>query len=389
VLPLLRRLVLSSCIVAAAACKRDAESAPIEPAIAAPPPIAAGALSAAAAFDLIATQRGPLLSWAEPRAAGGAVVVQALDARGVARGAARRIATSAQVIEVELAAQGERVGVALLESDAQRTRTWGLILPLADASTVPASVPAPIAIAESAPMPARGRGHIALAALGDGSLRVMYPAGAADCAGADQTVCIGFGFRELSAAASDARAPWLSVPSPCPEGAASVASLPGRWFYAVCSWSDASPRTMAYSINTETYYARADDVLRACTPLGMTALDDGTVLLSADCAGMRRAAKLSLDIRPPVEVPLGDAALTCEAGGPVIRSGELVLPLKSARDRLELILPPSLAPTGARALWTGSALLVAHFSGRQLETVRYTCADGALRADVCAGCRGD
>jgi hypothetical protein len=391
------RFALVLGLIVAVACKRTADDAPpqtltsttAKPAPSMPPPMAGGRLAAAAAFDLIITQDGPLLAWAEPHAQGkaGAIVVRGLDAQGLARGPERRIATESSVIEVELAAQHDRVGLAFLESDASRTRTYASTLPLAGA----AAPPAPIAIAESAPMPARGRGHIALAAVGDTAMRLMYPAGAADCAGADQTACIGFGFRELSAGTSEARTPWLSVPSPCPEGAASVASLAGRWFYAVCSWGADAPQTMAYSINTETYYARADDVLHGCTPLGMTALDDSTVLLGADCDAMRRAVRLTLDMRVPVELPLGSAALLCEASGPVIRAHDLSLPLNAPRDRLELVLPPSLAPTGARAVWTGRTLLVAHVAGQaqQLELVRYTCVDGALRAEVCAGCRGD
>jgi hypothetical protein len=371
------------CLLGAVACKRAAEPSAPKP-LAAPLPIAVGQLAAAAAFDLIATQDGPLLAWAEPPAKGGAIVVRGLDAFGVARGPERRIAAGAGVIEVELAAQRDRVAVAFLESDAAHARTRAVILPLAGASPPPA----PLLIAESASSPARGRGHIALASVGDGGLRLMYPAGPADCAGADQSACVGFGFRELTAAGGEPRAPWLSVPSPCPEGAASVASLAGRWFYAVCSWSASAPQTMAYSINTETYYARADEVLRGCTPLGMVALDDSTVVLGADCDAMRRAVRLTLDMRAPVEVPLGDAALVCEGDAPSIRGGGFTLALDAARDHLELLLPPSLAPTGARALWTGRALLVAHLSGQQLEMLRYTCVDGALRSDVCAGCRG-
>ena len=381
----MRHVGLWLCVLTTIACKRapdvsDVQERPPAEAL----PFAAGRLAAPGAFDLIATRDGPLLGFAQPRELGGAVIVRGLDARGVARGPERRILAQARVVEVELAALRERIGVAFLESDATSARTRALMWPLAgDAVQLEADT-----VAESGPVPARGRGHIALSAVGDASLRLMYPAGAADCAGADESACVGFGFRELNAAANAPRATWLSVPSPCPEGAASVASLAGRFFYAVCSWSAAAPQTTAYAINIETYYARADQVLPGCTPLGMLVLDDSSVLLGADCSAMRRAVRFTPDMRPPVELALGDAVLACEPGGPVIHAGGFSLVLDAPRDHLEALLPPSLVPTGSRALWTGRALLVAHLSGQQLEMMRHTCTNGALRTESCAGCRG-
>jgi hypothetical protein len=373
----MRRLLLIS-LIGIAACKRtDTAPRPVESVVAAP--ITVAAVAAGAAFDLIETQDGPLLVWAAPADAGGGVFVRDLDARGVARKPERRIAgasAASEVIEIEAAAVHDQVGVAFLESDGVHGRTRALLLPPDDRT----AMPEPTLLAESAPLPPRGRGHIALAAVRDAALRLLYPTGRADCVEPSQGECVGFAFQELGAAANAPRAPFLSVPSPCPEGAATACTLPGRWFYAVCSWNTDAPSTMAYSINTETYYARADEVLRGCTPLGMIALDAETVLLTADCNAMRRAVRLSLDMRPAAEFPLADVALACDGDRPVIRASGFSLALDRARDHLEGLLPASLAPTGARALWTGSALLIAHRPAQQLQVDRYACVGGALRA---------
>src|SRR5262249_37559612 len=156
-------------------------------------------------------------------------------------------------------------------------------------------------------------------------------------------------------------------------GAASVSGLVDRWFYAVCSWTRDAPSTMAYSINVDTYYARADEVLRGCTPLGMLVLDSEDVLLGADCDTMRRAARFTRDMKPPVEFALDDVAVACDGERASIQAATWSLPLDAPRDRLEVVLPATLAPTGARAIWTGRALLVAHRQGDDLELRRYVC----------------
>jgi hypothetical protein len=258
-------------------------------------------------------------------------------------------------------------------------RTRSLLVPAAGAAPAPAAL-----LASVSPELAAGRGRVAIAALGGGRVRVMYAAGAAECADSEQAACVGFAFEELAGGARGRREPWLSVPQPCPEGAAQLAGLDGRFFYAVCSWRGDAPSTMAYAINVETYYARADEVLRGCAPLGMVAIDAGTVLLGADCGVLRRAARLTLDLKPAAEFPLDDLTLTCRGDRPAIRATGWELPLAEPRSELEAVLPESVAPAGARALWTGRALLVAQRMSGGLELRRYECRDGALRSETSA-----
>jgi hypothetical protein len=320
-----------------------------------------------------------MLVWGQPREQAGALFAQSLDALGLARGSARRIAAVAQgaeVSEVAAAALDTQVGVAFIERDASEARTRALLYVPTDAEP-----PEAIAIASSPADHARGRGNLAAAATGGDTFRILYPAGKADCVESGQNACVGFGFRELGPGAREPGRPWLSVPQPCPEGAASVSGLPGRWFYAVCSWTHDTPSTMAYSINVDTYYARADEVLRGCTPLGMLALDANTLLLGADCSAMRRAAQLTRDMKPATEIALDDVRLVCDGERAAITATGWSLPLEAPRDRLEVVLPAAIAPTGARAIWTGVALLVAHRQSDALELRRYVCVRGGLHVE--------
>jgi hypothetical protein len=240
---------------------------------------------------------------------------------------------------------------------------------------------APITLASEAPAHTAGRGRIAIAGLAGGRLRALYRVGPVECASADVDGCVGFGFRELGAGAGAVQReePWLSVPRPCSEGAAGLAGLEGRFYYAVCSWGESAPVTMAYAINVETYYARADEVLRGCTPLGLLALDANTLLLGGDCGVVRRVARLARDMKPPAEFPLADLTLGCERGATIVRATGWELPLSAPRDRLEAVLPAAIAPAGARAIYTGRALLVAHRMSGRLELSRHVCVDGLLR----------
>ena len=71
-----------------------------------------------AAFDLALVEGGALLAWSPPRAQGGGLYVQRLDARGNPREPARRLTQTdagGEVIELAATGVGARVGVAWLE----------------------------------------------------------------------------------------------------------------------------------------------------------------------------------------------------------------------------------------------------------------------------------
>ena len=335
----------------------------------------------AAAFELATFAGGALLAWSPAQARGGGIGLQALDARGATQQVARRVAQTdagGEVMELAAIGVGRHAGLAWLESNASESRTRALWLRPDEVHP-----PAPPRIAGGTPVTALStpvRTHLAVAAVAQARMRVLYADAETECVERASGPCVGYGFREIGegARANDGR--WLAVPQPCARGVPSLATRGDRLYYAVCATRGEQPATVAYSINMQTEYARADEVLAGCDPLGMIALDDGALLV-ADCNGVRRGVELTLAAQPAVERELSAREVVCdEASAPVLRAGGLELPLRGPRDRLESVLPDALAPPGARAVWTGRALLVAHPSPDGLELVRLTCQDGDLRA---------
>jgi hypothetical protein len=62
-----------------------------------------------------------------------------------------------------------------------------------------------------------------------------------------------------------------------------------------------------------------------------------------------------------------------------VRAPALDLPLTEPRAALQTILPPELAPRGARAVWSGRALLIASTLGAQLRLTATTCHGDTLK----------
>jgi hypothetical protein len=326
------------------------------------------------AFDLATDDRGALLAWAAARARGGGIWLQRHDARGAARGPARRAAQTeagGEVVELAAVAVAGRSGLAWVESTASESRTRALLL-RADERTPPE----PTKLAAGTAVSAGSRAHLAIAA-SRGRLRVLYADAPTECVDRARSGCIGYGFSELGEGARPPSRPWLAVPEPCAHGMPALAARDDRLYYAVCSTRAGLPSTVAYSINVQTEYARADEVLGGCDPLGIVALDEGALLVG-DCAGARRGVELTLAAQLPVERELNAREVACAGERMALRSGAFELPLRGARERLESLLPDAVAPPGARAVWTGSALLIAHPTPDGLELVAYECKGGKM-----------
>jgi hypothetical protein len=376
-------LALVLLLLLVGACGRRAErprAAAQRPSAAAtrPPLASIGPVASSAGFDLVAFEGGALLVWSPARAAGGGIMLRELDALGAARGTPRRLAQTdtGDVSEIAMAAAGDRrLGLLWIEAGAAASRTRALLVKLD--RPVQAE---PIVIANPGLAPAGLRGRVAAASVGSGRVRILYATGRSECVAGNAGPCVGFGFRELEDPPPPRQEPWLSVPQPCADGAATLGGLEGRLFYALCSRTGESSATTVYSINFDPEYARADEVLKGCTPLGMTAIDAATVLLGADCGAARRAARLTFDAAPAAEIALLELRIDCDAGRATIRANGWGLPLDVPRDRLEAILPQSIAPAGSRAISTGSAVLVARSSEAKagVELERFVCVDGAL-----------
>jgi hypothetical protein len=96
------------------------------------------------------------------------------------------------------------------------------------------------------------------------------------------------------------------------------------------------------------------------------------------CASGRRLVRIR-EAGRQVEV-VGDVTPSVDCSGvhPVLKAGSFSLPLGGSVAHLEALLPDSVAPRGARALWTGQALLVATPIGREVSLHRYECEHGEL-----------
>jgi hypothetical protein len=82
----------------------------------------------------------------------------------------------------------------------------------------------------------------------------------------------------------------------------------------------------------------------------------------------------------PFEIQRLDVrGLVCGPHGARVRLGSGWLGLDQPLDHLELLLDSSLSPPGARAVWTGSALLVARGVQGKLVIDRYGCEGGVLQ----------
>jgi hypothetical protein len=190
--------------------------------------------------------------------------------------------------------------------------------------------------------------------------------------------CTSFGFRALEATGPLSRGLPLSVPDACETGVSGLAVVGERWHYGLCAMRSGRRVTTVFSVEPATQYARVDEVLRGCIPLGMARVA-GNVVIGGDCKGEWQGARLPGGDRA-AEALTGDIALSCQGGAPVLRSGDgrLTLRLSAPSERIEALLPPQRYGPAARAVWTGQALLVAAWDGTQVSLQRSTCSGEQL-----------
>lgn len=154
----------------------------------------------------------------------------------------------------------------------------------------------------------------------------------------------------------------------------------GVWFSGVCSAVDGA-RSHVFAIRAEPSYAAVFDGPRGCLPVGLVALPDGAASITR-CAEGLQVAQLGTDGRATATTTHTVLSATCEGGRPQLRaSGDgvtITLTLEAPQSRVEALLPARLAPEGARAVWTGEALLVAAPLGRDVFLRRYACRAGSV-----------
>jgi len=234
-----------------------------------------------------------------------------------------------------------------------------------------------------------GRGNLALTSRGAGALALVRGP-REPCEDGSEEACFGFRFYALSAGGAVETGLGLRVPVPCDARAAQLLSpLPAavvprtegdqRLHYAVCTRAEQAPVLTVFSIDPERSYASARQVFSGCTPLGASYFG-GQPMIVAECQGARQVARITGADEPLELQPLDVMGLRCGPQGARVRIGSEWLALDRATDHLELILDSSLSPAGARAVWTGSVLLVAQVAAGKLALRRYLCAGDELRA---------
>jgi hypothetical protein len=195
---------------------------------------------------------------------------------------------------------------------------------------------------------------------------------------------VSFAFHRLDATGATSQGLPMTVPLPCAQNSVGFAvGSSSRWYYGVCSQSTGKPVTTLFSIQHDPEYARADQLLEGCLPLGAL-VEANELWLVGDCTGegQRHGVRVRGGNADIQDLRVDRLEAVCQSGSPLIRQtgpAGMILPLTNPRDRLEAFLPPALAPATARAVWTGRTLLVAIPSPALITLKGYQCDSTLLR----------
>jgi hypothetical protein len=332
-------------------------------------------LGSPTAFELVARPNSLRLLWGSAQPGADWLYELELRQDGGAAGQARRLRLPARVLgrvtDLSASFVGNKLAVAWLEQGEREARAQAAVLEGTAPPTLldlgPAALVAPAA-----------RGNLVLAAEPTrGSALAMWRGLEAPCVGQHPGPCTGFSFRRLQGNSAEPTGLPLSVPVPCASHSVELATALGRFHYGVCTREGSEPVTTMFSIQYDPEYARAEPLLKGCLPLGTVDVD-GRAWLVGDCHGKRRAVLVPLaDER--VEAENIDApAIACTPQRAELSQGRFRLVLAAARDGLQAVIPPSMAPTGARVGWTGTTLVAAYANGSRLETRTFACRAGKL-----------
>jgi hypothetical protein len=345
-------------------------------------------LARAAVFELVATSEGAVLVWAPPRVCERGLQVQRLATDGSLQNATSiavcpaGAAVESSVFELSAAAGGGRLGVAFIMQQAGQARV--LATHGSDAADTFAPV-VPLGAAEPASSIERSR--LWLSASESGQLRVAWQAPRAACVGSHGT-CAPVIAEPLPPAvdAASRRTDTREIPWPCERLLVGSTWTLGVWYDAFCALdrTGQEPTTQVYAIRPEIFYAEAVAALTDCGALGVSPSRAGAAVWGS-CADGLRVHLIAPEGRRQVIHDV-KRALTCEGGRPVLRiqgrSAQEAMPLDGPRDRLELWLPPELAPQGSRVTFTGRRLLVAATQGGRLFVKSHRCEGQRLVSDT-------
>jgi hypothetical protein len=330
----------------------------------APPVAAPRTLAGAAAFALVPSDDAALLVWGSEEG----VFAEPLGPRGTP-GARTTVAAGARAVELEAASLGRRIAVAWI-SETLRTSS-------AFSSDGGRSFTAPEELGESVAQPAGTRGRLALASNGEGRMTLFHRLIEAPCVGAETGPCARIRRHGVGGAipATERGMEVLEVRHPCEPLVSGTRWHAGTWYYAICD----RDHTTLYSIRDELQWASPFEV--PCVPVGIAPLDHGVAATMRCGDGSTTAHVLDAMGGETARLPSPARSVTCAGGVATVHLGDRhTLRLAGALDHVETLLAEEIAPRGARAIWTGEALLVAHVHGTELRVRRYECAAGDVLA---------
>lgn len=388
----LRALVLFVAMSSIVGCRRpqvrDAGPPP-EPPIERSRLAAPRTTSSGTAFDLAPIANGAVLVWGRPGRLGGGLVAMRLDEFGGAVGqdvvlfepplpqggvSAERIAEDA--LEIDATAARGSLAVVWVARDAMNLSVKSLVGDVANLRASRATLLGRTTRATTA-----ARGNVAIAANADGNLHALVRLDENRCTDGSDARCVHVGHAEIRPTEVRAIGVPLEIPTPCPAPVSGIAWVGGRFHYGVCSARTGQPVTTVYTIESESAVARTEDVLPGCATDGFVATAD-ELLVPGRCPGGRAGARMAANAQAMRAMPMEALSIRCEGRTPILTTEgaigatvRLVAPL----DRLETILPSNVVPEGARAVWTGSTVLIAQPIGGEVALHRFGCEEGEFR----------
>jgi len=332
-------------------------------------------------FDLAPFDDGAVLIWGSAARVSAVAVGPLGEVRGADHVLSDRLA-----IEVTAIAEGSRIGAAWVAQESGREITL-----IAEAAFAPGGVdsfaPA-FSLGPTEPV-TPGRGRLAMASTDDGALLVTHRIPEGPCTG-DPTGCARIARDRIDVPGSARGDDPLEVPTACEPFVAGSVRSHGTWYSALCHQEDGAPNTTVYAIRPSISLAAATEVLPGCTPRSLVPTETGAALIAMCPEG------ISLAWQDDVGRGLGSIRgatfrTECTAGRPTLvaerETNSLRIALTAPVGRLEGMLPTVMAGEHARAVWTGSALLVARHravgEGGEVALARFECVgDALMRTDL-------
>lgn len=339
-------------------------------------------------FDLVATPDGALLAWGPPATDGGGVRVIGLSPLGVLVAGERDISAGSRVAPraADQAPTQALELVALVSGSALAVAWVAANVPehVAEASVSSGGVegfgPA-FALGDTATVVdlASARGRLAAQESADGLyLRLRMPS--RPCR-PDAERCEGTRRVRLDAAARRAALEGPSdeaVPDACEPFLVGAVGSAGTYFHAFCHRVEGAPSALVWALDPEPMLAAAVDPLPGCAPLALAPTTTGAAIVArcpdvgVSVAWLDEGGRVEGVARPALRES------TCTAGRPTLRvlgadGAVLEVPLTGRVSRIEGLLDASVAGPRARAVWTGSALLVAEPERGEVALERWEC----------------